>query len=110
MGTSRRKKNPGGLPPDHEQLLQAVRIASAADPLGAPLAAVDERSRQSMAQQALRWTYVLRSRQRWVREPKAREQHQQEAAETLKALGLTAAQLRALGEAPALVVRVMDDK
>ena len=106
MGTSRRKKNPGGLPPDHEQLLQAVRIASAADPLGAPLAAVDERSRQSMAQQALRWTYVLRSRQRWVREPKAREQHQQEAAETLKALGLTAAQLRALGEAPALVVRV----
>lgn len=93
-------------PPAHEALLQAVHIASPGDALGLPLSAVDDRSRQSMAQQALRWTYVLRSRQRWVREAKVREQHQQEAGETLKALGLSAAQLRALGEASTLVVRV----
>lgn len=93
-------------PPAHEQLLQTVHIARPGDPLGLPLAAVDERSRQSMAQQALRWTYVLRSRQRWVREATVREQHQLEAAGTLKALGLDAAQLQSLGEASTLVVRV----
>ena len=73
MGRTDAKK-----PPAHEVLLAGVHIASEADSLGLPLAAVDARSRQSMAQQALRWTYVLRSRQRWVREPKVREQHQQE--------------------------------
>lgn len=93
-------------PPPHEVLLAGVHIASAGDPLGLPLAAVDDRSRQSMAHQALRWTYVLRSRQRWIREAKVREQHQLEAAETLKALGLNPAQLRALGEHDTLVVRV----
>lgn len=102
MGRTPKKPSPRA----HEALLQAVHIACSADALGLPLAAVDERSRQSMAQQALRWTYVLRSRQRWVREAKAREQHQLEAAETLKALGLTTSQLRALGEASTLVVRV----
>lgn len=93
-------------PAPHEALLQGVHIASSADILGLPLAAVDDRSRQSMAQQALRWTYVLRSRQRWVREAKMREQHQQEAVATLMALGLGEADVRALGEASTLVVRV----
>jgi hypothetical protein len=93
-------------PAPHEALLQGVHIASSADILGLPLAAVDDRSRQSMAQQALRWTYVLRSRQRWVREAKMREQHQQEAVATLMALGLGEADIRALGEASTLVVRV----
>jgi hypothetical protein len=102
MGRTDNKKPP----PAHEALLAGVHIASEADALGLPLAAVDARSRQSMAQQALRWTYVLRSRQRWVREPKVREQHQLEAVETLKALGLSATQLRALGDASMLVVRV----
>lgn len=107
MGTTtRRKADKGQLLPAHEQLLQTVHIARPGDPLGLPLAAVDDRSRQSMAQQALRWTYVLRSRQRWVREAKVREQHQQEAAETLRAMGLTAAELRALGAASTVVVRV----
>jgi len=92
--------------PEHEQLLHSVRIASAGNALGLPLAAVDERSRQSMAQQALRWTYVLRSRQRWVRDAKAREQHQTDARETLKILGLSVAEIQALGEASTLVVRV----
>lgn len=92
--------------PAHEQLLDRVRIASAADPLGQALATLDERSRQAMAQQALRWTYLLRSRQRWVGDAKLREQHQLDAAATLQALGLGAAQLQALAEASTLVVRV----
>ncbi|MFG6463358.1 hypothetical protein ACG04Q_17425 [Roseateles sp. DXS20W] len=90
----------------HEQLLATVHIAGAADPLGLPLAAVDAQSRQSMAQQALRWTYVLRSRQRWLRDAKVREQHQADATATLARLGLDANGLQALGDADRLVVRV----
>lgn len=94
-------------PAAHELLLQDVHIASSADALGVPLAAVDESSRQTMARQALRWTYVLRSRQRWLRDAKAREQHQADARETLtEHLGLSAAELKALGTATRLVVRV----
>ncbi|CAM3894206.1 hypothetical protein [Roseateles saccharophilus] len=95
-----------GLLPEHERLLEGVHIASAGNALGLPLASVDLRSRQSMAQQALRWTYVLRSRQRWVRDAKVREQHQLDARDTLRTLGLGDDGLRALGQAPALVVRV----
>ena len=72
--------------PEHAQLLEGVRIASAGNALGVPLAGMDPLSRQSMAQQALRWTYVLRSRQRWVRDAKVREQHQALARETLDEL------------------------
>lgn len=93
--------------PEHAQLLEGVRIASAGNALGVPLAGMDPRSRQSMAQQALRWTYVLRSRQRWVRDAKVREQHQALARETLiDKLGLDDHELQALGRAPMLVVRV----
>lgn len=95
-----------GLLPEHGQLLEAVHIASPGDALGVPLASVDPGSRQSMARQALRWTYLLRSRQRWVGDAKVREQHQAEARETLKLLGLSEAQLQALGDAATLVVRV----
>ncbi len=102
-GRAQRKRRP---PPEHEQLLEAVHIARPGDVLGLPLASVDVRSRQSMAQQALRWTYLLRSRQRWLRDAKVRQQHQAEAAQTLKTLGLGAEELRALGEAQTLVVRV----
>jgi len=97
-------------PPDperlHERLLDAVHIARPGDTLGLALASVDTRSRQSMAQQALRWTYLLRSRQRWVRDAKVRDQHQAAAAETLSILGLDPDDLQALGEADTLVVRV----
>lgn len=106
MSTSGRAPKNSKPPPAHELLLDGVRIASTGDALGVPLASVDQRSRQSMAQQALRWTYVLRSRQRWVRDAKAREQHQADARETLQILGLDAAALQALGEASTLVVRV----
>ncbi|MFN3302414.1 MAG: hypothetical protein ACK44A_01710 [Roseateles sp.] len=81
--------------------LDGVRIASAADLAGAPVR--DGRSRASLAQQALRWTYLLRSRQRWVHDARAREQHQADALDTLQALGLDA---DALAREPVLVVRM----
>jgi hypothetical protein len=103
LGTPRPPPDPERL---HERLLEAVHIASPGDTLGLALASVDTRSRQSMAQQALRWTYLLRSRQRWLRDPKVRGQHQADAAETLRILGLGPDELQALGEADTLVVRV----
>ena len=106
MSTSgKARKNPQP-PPEHERLLEAVHIARPGDALGLALASVDTRSRQSMAQQALRWTYLLRSRQRWLRDAKVRDQHQADAAETLRILGLGPDELQALGEAQTLVVRV----
>lgn len=90
----------------HEQLLETVRIGMPDDELGVPLADADPASRQSMAQQAMRWSYVLRSRQRWLRDAKVREQHQDDAQETLKLLGLTPEVLRQLGGQETLVVRV----
>ncbi|RTL34232.1 MAG: hypothetical protein EKK53_26890 [Burkholderiales bacterium] len=91
-------------------LLDGVHIASQAELRGLPVQAVatdaDGRTRQSLAREALRWTYVLRSRQRWVHDARVREQHQADAAATLSQFGLGAAQLRALARAPTLVVRV----
>ncbi len=88
-------------------LLESVSIASEVDLQGAPVRAQthgpDGRPRQSLAQQALRWTYLLRSRQRWVHDSQAREQHQAEACATLAALGLD---VEALARESRLVVRV----
>lgn len=106
MSTSSKALQSPRPPPEHERLLEAVHIANPADALGLALASVDTRSSQSMAQQALRWTYLLRSRQRWLRDPKVRGQHQADAAETLRILGLGPDELHALGEAQMLVVRV----
>jgi hypothetical protein len=88
-------------------LLAGVHVASASDLRGAAVQAqtldADGRPRQSLAQQALRWTYLLRSRQRWIHDTQAREQHQADARATLSLLGLDA---EALGREPMLVVRV----
>ncbi|MFG6414507.1 hypothetical protein ACG02S_11435 [Roseateles sp. DC23W] len=102
-----------------DQLLEGVRVAGHA--LGAaggddvalrglPLHAVasDEAGRiyPLMAQEAQRWTYVLRSRQRWVNDARAREQQQADARATMDRLGLGAEDLRTLAAKSTLVVRV----
>ena len=93
-----------------DELLEGVHLASEADLRGLPLRAVtadaDGRARQSLAREALRWTYVLRSRQRWVHDALVREQHQADARESLDQLGVGPAALRALARASTLVVRV----
>lgn len=94
----------GQTPKLHEQLLETVRIGTPHDALGVPLA--DPALGQSMAQQAMWWSYVLRSRQRWLRDAKVREQHQEGARKTLELLGLTPDMIQQLGGEKTLVVRV----
>lgn len=93
-----------------DDLLDGVHIASDTDLRGLPVQAVATdaggRSRQSLAREALRWTYVLRSRQRWVHDALVREQHQADARDTLAQFGLGTTQLRSLARASTLVVRV----
>lgn len=93
-----------------DELLDGVYIASASDLRGRPVWSVatdaDGVARQTLAAEALRWTYVLRSRQRWVNDAAVREQHEADALATLARLGLGAAPLRVLAQAPTLVVRV----
>lgn len=108
---------------DHEalqdELLQGVHVAAhrlgdaGSGELalrGLPLHAVasdeDGQVHQLMAQEAQRWTYVLRSRQRWVNDARAREQQQADARATLARLGLGPDELRLLAAQQVLVVRV----
>ncbi|WP_394384486.1 hypothetical protein [Roseateles sp. BYS87W] len=81
-------------------------LASASDRRGRPLGAPADDGRQLLAQQALRWTHVVRSRQRWVHDPALREQLEASARESLAALGLDEARLDALAREPLLVVRM----
>ena len=94
-------------PPAHHELLGTVCVASAAELRGLPLRddSPDGR-RRLLAQQALRWTYAVRSRQRWVHDSSLREQLEQDARSSLALLGLGPAQLDALSREPVLVVRV----
>ena len=97
-------------PSPQDDLLDGVHIASEAELRGLPVQTVatdaDGRSRQSLAREALRWTYVLRSRQRWVHDALVREQHQADARDTLAQLGVGPTELQALARASTLVVRV----
>lgn len=62
--------------------------------------------RRSLASEALRWTYVVRARQRWVNNEEARSRHQADAAATLEGLGLDAQALQAIAGAPQVVVHM----
>lgn len=87
-------------------LLDGVHLASAADRHGRPVSEASDDGRQLLAQQALRWTYVVRSRQRWVHDPALREQLEASARDSLAQLGVDDAQLDALAREPLLVVRM----
>jgi hypothetical protein len=50
---------------------------------------VNDSELRSLAQHALRWTYVLRSRERWLLSATANEQHAADAIATLNDFGLT---------------------
>jgi hypothetical protein len=63
-------------------------------------------SPDTLARDAMRWTYVLRSRRRWVGEAATREQHERDAADTLQRLGLGAAALQRLAQSRHVVVRI----
>jgi hypothetical protein len=59
-----------------------------------------------VAREAMRWTYVLRSRRRWMNESTAREQNELAAAEALAEIGIGDAELRRLAASGRAVVRI----
>lgn len=63
-------------------------------------------ARAALAREAMRWTYVLRSRRRWVGGRRARERNEEEARATLEALGLGRTRQDALASAGRIVVRM----
>jgi hypothetical protein len=72
---------------------------------GAPAAADTPPSRsKTLAGEAMRWSYVLRSRERWRDSPDVRERHEREAAATLNAFGLGDTALREIASAGRVVV------
>ncbi len=60
----------------------------------------------SLATEAMRWTYVLRARQRWLDQGGAPQAHEQAATETLMAFGLSEADLQRAARAERVVVRM----
>lgn len=97
--------------PKKPALLQQVRIASRRVPEGWPLHLPREMepgvdAPALIAREALRWTYVLRSRPRWVTGQRARERNEQEAREALLPIGIGPAQLDDLAQSDLVVVRI----
>jgi len=56
--------------------------------------------------EAMRWTYVLRARERWLSSSDASNSREEQATRTLKGFGLKDAELEALARAPRIVVRM----
>jgi len=92
------------------ELLTEVRLATPSQlqgiPLSLPQGMTREQASTAIGNEALRWTYVLRSRRRWVGGTRVRERNEHEAREALKAIGVDEAELQALGNSDRIVVRV----
>lgn len=56
--------------------------------------------------EAMRWTYVLRARERWLRSTDASQSREEQATRTLQGFGLSETDLQALADAPRIVVRM----
>jgi hypothetical protein len=59
-----------------------------------------------LEQQAVRWSYVVRARERWIDSPEARARHEESARATLELLGIGQAALQAMAGASTVVVRI----
>ncbi len=79
----------------------ALHLATVARPQGMALHAPP-----ALAREAMRWTYVLRSRRRWVDGSRARQRNEEEARSTLALLGVGPAQLAELAASEQVVVRI----
>jgi hypothetical protein len=62
--------------------------------------------RPTLASEAMRWTYVLRSRERWKGEERAVARHEVSATDTLRAFGLGDEQLKAIASAGMVCVEL----
>jgi hypothetical protein len=61
---------------------------------------------ETIREEALRWTYRLRSRKRWVADRRARERNEAQARDALAGIGIKADELALLGASSVLVVRI----
>lgn len=59
-----------------------------------------------LSSEAMRWTHVLRAKERWLDQSGAREARAEDARQTLLAFGLTDKDLQAIGQAHRVVVRM----
>jgi hypothetical protein len=98
---NRRTASAAGNPPARAGA-QPVHLSGAASGDDFALAP----SPDTLARDAMRWTYVLRSRRRWVGEAATREQHERDAADTLQRLGLGDQALQRLAQSRQVVVRI----
>uniref|UniRef100_UPI00097CB514 hypothetical protein n=1 Tax=Pelomonas sp. KK5 TaxID=1855730 RepID=UPI00097CB514 len=76
---------------------------------GAPAIALEETSPEPsrrLDSQAMRWSYVLRNRQRWLAKGGANRAHEADAVQTLADFGVDEAALTLLAAAPCVVVRM----
>lgn len=71
-----------------------------------PTAQSLEQAQSIVAREAMRWTYVLRSRRRWVNESATREQNELAAREALAQVGIGDSELEQLAESDRAVVRI----
>jgi len=65
-----------------------------------------EEALQIIRREALRWTYMLRSRKRWVADRRARERNEAQAREALSNVGILPKQLAMLAASDLVVVRI----
>lgn len=90
--------------------LNEVRIASETKldgwPLSMPLALSPADAQALIAHEAQRWTYVLRSRRRWVGDSRARERNEEEARVALAGVGIDQTAFDDLANSERIVVRI----
>lgn len=103
-------KPPGGK---RDQVLTAETPVCLATPdavadfsLRMPDAPTPEQAQAVIAQEAMRWTYVLRSRRRWIGEKKTRERNELAARDALNQIGIDDAEIAQLAASDCVVVRV----
>ncbi len=77
-----------------------------ATPPPSPDAGAKPPRKPTLASEAMRWTYVLRSRERWKGDDRAVAQHERSAIETMHVFGLSDAQLKAIAAAGVVTVEM----
>lgn len=93
-----------------EERIDEVHLATRSQPKGWPLhmpqAPSPAAAQARIAEEALRWTYKLRSRKRWVGGSRARERNEEEARSALRDIGIDAPQLDDFVASTEVVVRI----
>ncbi|RZA30800.1 MAG: hypothetical protein EOP02_00270 [Proteobacteria bacterium] len=93
-----------------EEPINEVRLATHGQLKGWPLHMPDGTptcdAQALIAEEAMRWTYKLRSRKRWVGGSRARERNEEEARAALQQIGIGALQLDDIVDSGEVVVRI----